>query len=61
MRWHFGWIVTFIAIACSPGMTPEQRTELAAHAVTLEHCQDVGRASNSYAVYQACKEDAGIK
>lgn len=48
---------------CSPALTPEDRAELAAHAATLEKCQEEGRAlgkDGGLAQYEACKKANGV-
>lgn len=67
------WLVTMILAAafvaavasqcaCAPAkLTPEETKDVAALAVVLTHCQDVGRDAGTYAAYEGCKKDAGIK
>ena len=47
--------------SCKPVMTPEDEKHVDNHGKTLMRCMDEGRDSGSYAVFDACKKDAGIE
>lgn len=48
---------------CGPTLTPNDRADLAAHAATLEKCQEEGRElgkDGGLAQYERCKKANGI-
>lgn len=56
-------IATAIALAScgGPTLTPTDRAELETHAAKLAACQEQGREAGTYAAYEACKLDAGLR
>jgi hypothetical protein len=52
----------FIIIGCpNANLNPEEIRHVDKHNTTIEKCKAEGREAGSYAAYQACKDDAGIK
>jgi hypothetical protein len=54
-------LVAYFVMACGPTLTPEDTIHVAGHTLTIERCKAEGREAGTYAAYQACKDDAGIK
>jgi hypothetical protein len=61
----FGWCGLWIGVSAAgcgaPQLTPADRVEIVDHNVAIYHCQEAGREAGTYAAYDACMRDAGLR
>lgn len=46
---------------CAAKPTPAEGADLMNHAGQLARCQNIGRDAGSYAAYEACTREAGLR